>query len=344
MNLRKLLLTRFSMAILVFALLLSACELPAPGGSKPTPPSPEALYTIAAQTAEAMRSQRFAQTPTLAPQQLIETVANPTATATEAPAAGITPSPAATDPGQAAPPAASGDRAEFVADVTVPDGTVFAPSETFQKTWRIANTGQTTWTTDYALVFVDGDLLGAEGIIPLEEEVAPGEQIDITVEMTAPTADGTYTSYWKMRNAASRSFGFGSNGTEAIWTKIVVGGAAAAAETTTTVTPAAGQALSGIDLSIDNTDVVASCPHTFLITAQLTLEKPASLTYNLEVGNDSGATIKVWTPITQNLVAGIHPVVYELTIGEDTAGWARLRVTDPVQMLSNQVNFTLTCG
>ena len=328
----------------MLAVLLSACELPAPGGSKPTPPSPQALYTIAAQTAEAMRAARFAKTPTIAPQQLIGTVANPTATTTLDPAAAVTPSAAATDPGQQPPPAASGDRAEFVADVNVPDGTVFAPSETFQKTWRISNTGQTTWTTDYALVFVDGDLLGAQGIIPLLEEVAPGEQVDITVEMTAPTAAGTYSSFWKMRNAASRTFGFGSSGTEAIWTKIVVGGPAAAVQATTTATLSADQTLGGIDLSIDNTDVVAACPHTFLITAQLTLDKPASLTYNLEVGDNTGATIKVWTPITQNLVAGVHPVVYELTIGEDTAGWARLRVTNPVQMLSNQVNFTLTCG
>jgi hypothetical protein len=39
------------------------------------------------------------------------------------------------------------DRAAFVADVTVPDGTNFAPGTTFVKTWRLKNNGSCTWTT-----------------------------------------------------------------------------------------------------------------------------------------------------------------------------------------------------
>jgi hypothetical protein len=76
----------------------------------------------------------------------------------------------------------------------------------------------------------------------------------------------------------------------------------------------------------------------------LTLDKPATVTYNLEVGDASGATLKTWTPITQNLVAGVHPVIYELTLAESTSGWARLRLTQPAELISNQVNFTLVCG
>ena len=45
------------------------------------------------------------------------------------------------------------DWAQFVADVTVPDGTSYAANTAFRKTWRLKNIGACTWTTSYALVF-----------------------------------------------------------------------------------------------------------------------------------------------------------------------------------------------
>ncbi|HGJ66308.1 TPA: hypothetical protein ENS27_13160, partial [bacterium] len=44
--------------------------------------------------------------------------------------------------------------AGFVADVTVPDGTSFAPGAAFIKTWRLKNIGTCTWTGKYGLSFV----------------------------------------------------------------------------------------------------------------------------------------------------------------------------------------------
>ena len=41
------------------------------------------------------------------------------------------------------------DRAQFVADVTVPDGTRYDPGATFTKTWRLRNIGTCTWTTSW---------------------------------------------------------------------------------------------------------------------------------------------------------------------------------------------------
>ena len=48
------------------------------------------------------------------------------------------------------------DMAQFVADVTIPDGTTLAPGATFAKTWRLKNIGSCTWTTSYAVVFTGG--------------------------------------------------------------------------------------------------------------------------------------------------------------------------------------------
>lgn len=48
--------------------------------------------------------------------------------------------------------ASSCDWAQFITDVTVPDGTKYEPGETFEKTWRLKNIGTCTWTISYSLV------------------------------------------------------------------------------------------------------------------------------------------------------------------------------------------------
>jgi len=67
---------------------------------------------------------------------------------------GLTIAPAST------PPPAGCDRAQFISDVTVPDGTTFAPGAAFNKTWRLKNVGTCTWTTSYSLVFDSGEKMG----------------------------------------------------------------------------------------------------------------------------------------------------------------------------------------
>src|SRR6185503_18556942 len=56
-----------------------------------------------------------------------------------------------------APTACPNDDSNFVKDVTVPDGTHFAPGAAFNKTWRLRNSGPCTWTTDYQFHFSSGE-------------------------------------------------------------------------------------------------------------------------------------------------------------------------------------------
>lgn len=100
--------------------------------------------------------------------------------------------------GALAPPHARRDSAAFVADVTVPDGTVLPPRAAFDKTWRLRNTGSTAWGAGYALGFTAGAPLGGPERVPLAREVGPGETVDITVPMTAPDGPGRFTSVWRM--------------------------------------------------------------------------------------------------------------------------------------------------
>ncbi len=125
--------------------------------------------------------------------------------------------------------AASCDAAQFIADVTVPDGTSFAPGAAISKTWRLKNVGTCTWTTAYAIVFIAGAQMGAPAVVNLPSTVAPGETVDVTVNMTAPSAPGIYRGYWKLRNAGGVLFGVGTTGTSAFFIEINVTGSSSSA-------------------------------------------------------------------------------------------------------------------
>ena len=111
--------------------------------------------------------------------------------------------------------------ASFVSDVTIADGSYVAPGSTFIKTWRIRNNGTTTWTTNYKLVFVSGTQMAAQNYVNLPYNVGPGQSVDISVQMTAPTEAGSYKSEWKLVNESGTQFGVGTNCQTPVWAQIV---------------------------------------------------------------------------------------------------------------------------
>lgn len=114
------------------------------------------------------------------------------------------------------------NRAAFVADVTIPDGTTLPPNTPFTKIWRVRNTGSCTWNSSYALVFNNGTPMTDNRTIPIPRTVYPNEEVDLGVEMRSPSAPGTYTSNWLLRDPAGYRFGVGSSGTNPIYTRIRV--------------------------------------------------------------------------------------------------------------------------
>jgi serine/threonine-protein kinase len=134
--------------------------------------------------------------------------ATPTVTSTPAPGtptATWTPVIVATDTPTPTPTVCTLDAA-FVADVTVPDGTVFELGARIDKIWRIRNRGNCPWESGYTWVLVSGDQMGA----PASQAVsatAAGGSVDIGVTMYAPSAPGTYTGYWQMKSPDGQVFG-----------------------------------------------------------------------------------------------------------------------------------------
>lgn len=224
--------------ILIAAIVLSSCNLPFAGGQEPTTSEMDRVNTAAAETVIAL-STRLAAGGTETPSIIVITATNPPATQTSAPAPTATQAPAtATYVPITAVPVTSVpvlcDRADFIADVTIPDNTVITPGASFVKTWRLRNSGSCTWNTSYRLVFDSGHAMGGPASINLPTSVAPGQTVDVSVTLTAPSSSGTYQGFWKLQNAAGARFGIGANANVAFWVKIISGTGSTAVPTAAT--------------------------------------------------------------------------------------------------------------
>jgi hypothetical protein len=219
---------QFSFFLVALA-LLTACG---PAASSPTAlPSatlePAAIYTSVAQTAAVRLTDIAILTPSVTPEpptptpDVQQTAAAETALAvllSATPSFTNTPETSLGTPSPTVPFVASGlDKALFVADVTIPDKTVFAAKTEFIKTWKLQNNGTSTWTTAYRLVYISGERMSTVEFVNVPLDVPPGAQIDISVTMVAPDKDGTYKGFWQLRNPAGLLFG------EQIYVEIVVG-------------------------------------------------------------------------------------------------------------------------
>lgn len=112
--------------------------------------------------------------------------------------------------------------ANFVRDVTIPDGTEISSGATFRKTWRLQNFGACSWTADYDFVFVEGQSFNAPLRVGMPKTVAPGDIVDISLLLEAPTTPGEYTGYFILADEEGDRFGVGSDGEGELWVNIVV--------------------------------------------------------------------------------------------------------------------------
>lgn len=91
--------------------------------------------------------------------------------------------------------------AQFVTDVTIPDGTIVTPSQAFTKKWRIKNIGSCAWA-GFSLVFDSGDSMGGPATKPIGA-LNPGQEVDLEVALTAPSVAGNYRGYWRITTNAN---------------------------------------------------------------------------------------------------------------------------------------------
>jgi hypothetical protein len=183
-----------TVATALMAGLMACSPLPSSG------PSVSVRATGLAQTAAALLTSTAAAsitpiTPTVPPTPTDTPV--PTATpvpVTNTPVPTITPTPCANND------------ADFVSDVTIPDGTQVKAGATFTKTWRVKNSGQCPWTTTYSLRNVGGEVMGG-ATLNLPNGVPPGATVDLSVTFVAPAGAGKHISRWQLFTPEGVAFG-----------------------------------------------------------------------------------------------------------------------------------------
>lgn len=160
--------------LMMAVIFLSSCNLPS---------DQDIQSTAAAQTVEALISATplFNSTPSITPTA---------ATFTPFPTLNVnTNTPAATATSNC-------NVAQFLTDVTIPDGTIFAPGAAFTKKWRLKNIGSCAWN-GFSMAFDSGDAMGGPASKPVAA-VNPGQEIDLEVSLTAPATVGNYRGYWRL--------------------------------------------------------------------------------------------------------------------------------------------------
>jgi hypothetical protein len=105
------------------------------------------------------------------------------------------------------PPPGCVNASALVSDnITVPDGTSMKPGQTFNKVWRVLNTGTCPWSAGYQLIFVGGEAMSSQNAIAIPY-TSVGAMFDLSVAMTAPVSPGPHVGQWQLRAADSKSFG-----------------------------------------------------------------------------------------------------------------------------------------
>jgi len=208
--------------------------------------------------------------------------------------------------------------AQFISE-TIPDDSEFDAGAGFTKSWRFKNTGTCTWNTNYELVFKSGDQMGAPASKALSGEVAPGETVDIGINMTAPASAGTYQGYWKLVDDN------GDNLINNVWVKIKV--------------KSEPFVVTSVNLVAIPPGFAGPCPFPFQFTADITSSGPGTVTYFWESSifgqydhvslNFAAAGTKTVSTIESPFFSGLH--------------WMKIYIDDPNHQYFGPVNYTLNC-
>ena len=93
------------------------------------------------------------------------------------------------------------NKASFVSDVSIPDNADVNAGTAFTKTWRIQNTGTCIWWSGYTLTHYSQEAMSAPAAVPLPV-TNPGETVDLSVDLVAPSVPGTYQGNFVVKNPA----------------------------------------------------------------------------------------------------------------------------------------------
>lgn len=218
-------------------------------------------------------------------------------------------------------------------DETIVDGKIFKPGEQFTKTWYITNTSNCVWDTTYKIIFWDGDILGGGYVYNLPQVTGPGQTVPISLVLTAPTADGTYRSEWKLQTPDNINFGVGIY-QAAFYTEIAVSSSA---------TPT--YAVTSVDLFIDREPDYGCQPANMVYTAYATFTTNGPLEFKFrwlqQDNNNSGTQTVKMTEAGQKTFTRVWKL--GRAASQNSNRWFQIVLLEPVYKEYPQVGFTFEC-
>jgi len=173
------------------------------------------------------------------------------------------------------------DSAMFISDVTIPDNTILTPNTPFTKIWRLKNTGTCPWDGNYLVAYISGSTMSQQPgywILPQGQIVSPGQTLDVSVGMTSPVENGSYTSFWGLKKADG---GFmpiqgGANG-NSFYVKVKVNNGGVEGKITS-------QSIS-IELE-QGSGEICTANSTYFVHASISADGPTTAAY--EIGSTAG--------------------------------------------------------
>ena len=294
--------------------LLSACNFPLAGNKEEATPTPlsdvEILGTVVAQTMSAFQSELQDQ--------------DTETEATSTPLPTVTPTEEATNAAGFQPMAQSYNvtacYAASITSETISDYTEMDQDEEFTKTWTIVNAGTCTWGEDTLLVFVSGSQMDGDSSEDIGTEVDPGESITASVDLTAPSSDGTYTGKWALQ---------AEDGTYIVYmTVIIVVDEDDDDFYVSSVTFSSAETYSGV------------CPYTYTYKAYITTEGDGDVVYYFKYSDgstSSSKTLEFEDDETQT-VSG------SWTLSSSGSYWVKVYIDDPNNQTFGSAKLTLTCA
>ncbi len=234
------------------------------------------------------------------------------------------------------------DNSIYISDVTIPDKTVVTPGQSMTKTWKVQNSGTCTWSTSYKIAYVAGNAMGG-ATTAISQAVSPGQSIDISVAMVAPSAAGESAGTWRLTNDKAQPFGTN------LTIVVNVSGSGATGTPAKTVTPggpsatATATATSGvIPTAANNPNITLTC--TLGGTGGIQYEHAGTLTWEDMSDNESGFRIY----INGNLVFTTNSNVVSYTVPSGTFYDTGVATTFGVEAFTNTgkaptANVTKSC-
>ena len=96
--------------------------------------------------------------------------------------------------------------ADFIRDITIPDGTRLLPGQNFTKIWLIKNSGTCAWKETYTITNFSGESMGMNSPQLLRHTTNPGEFVEVALYLVAPGTEGTYQGYWILKDENGVTF------------------------------------------------------------------------------------------------------------------------------------------